>query len=161
MPRPTAGAFLCEPMGTFQETILIDAPPATVWSVLSDIGNIAAWNPGVVASRVTTESSEGEGACRHCDLGRNGYLEEKVVQWRPNEAITFRVVDTNMPFESCDIRFTLHQTGPDKTTVQLSPLYKLKYGPFGSIVDLLMVRGTYRRGMKGLLQGLKRQVESL
>ncbi len=146
-------------MGTFQESIVIKQPPAAVWAALADIGNIAAWNPGVQKSYITSDSAAGIGACRHCDLGGQNYLDEQVIDWRPDEAITFRVTETNMPFESCDIRFTLHPTGVGKTTVLLSPLYRLKFGVFGTLLDLLMIKRTYQNGMRSLLKGLKQHLE--
>ena len=146
-------------MGTFQETILIDRPPAAVWNALADIGNIAEWNPGVEKSYTTTEM-DGVGASRHCDLGGKNYLDEKVVAWQPNEAITFRITDTNMPFETCDIRFKLYPTGNGKTTVEVSPIYTLKMGVLGTILDAVFVGRIYKNGMRDLLKGLKQHVEA-
>jgi hypothetical protein len=39
-------------------------------------------------------------------------------------------------------------------------MYKIKYGPLGSLMDLVMVRRTYAQGMDNLLAGLKDYVES-
>ena len=70
-----------------------------------------------------------------------------------------RIVDTNMPFETADIRFTLSPVG-EQTEVSVSPVYQLKYGIFGRVLDQVMVKGQYQKGMKSLLQGLKAYVES-
>jgi len=67
-------------MGSFERSTRIEAPVASVWEVLADIGTIAEWNPGVVRSYVTG-SREGEvRAARHCDLGGKNYLAEEVVE---------------------------------------------------------------------------------
>jgi hypothetical protein len=66
---------------------------------------------------------------------------------------------TNLPFETADIRFSLRSDG-DHTIVTISPKYKLKYGPLGSFMDRIYVRGTYRKGVGNLLQGLKEHVEN-
>jgi hypothetical protein len=92
-------------------------------------------------------------------LGGKNYLDEEVVTWRENEAITFRVVGTNMPFDSADIRFTLIPSD-NQTVVTCSPLYKLKFGVAGSLLDRLFVERTYKNGMVGLLAGLKKHVEA-
>ncbi len=46
------------------------------------------------------------------------------------------------------------------TIATVSPDYQLKLGLVGRILDKLMVRAQYRKGMRGLLQGLKTHVET-
>lgn len=147
-------------MTTFATDIWIDAPLEHVWETLADIGSIHRWNPGVVASHATSESTSGLGATRYCDLGGRNYLHESVVHFEPGEALTMRVEDTNLPFESVDIRFTLTETDAG-TQVTVSPIYELKFGPMGALVDRLYVRRTYERGMAALLRGLKDHAEAI
>lgn len=146
-------------MTTFTTQITIDAPVDAVWRVLADVGEIHQWNPGVVHSHATSEAKSGLGAARYCDLGDNNYLKEEVVQHEPQSRLTMRITDTNMPFESADIHFTLHDRN-GQTMVAVSPEYVIKYGPLGAILDRLYVRQTYRKGMENLLQGLKGYVEN-
>ncbi len=75
------------------------------------------------------------------------------------QALTMRIVGTNLPFRSADIRFTLEDHGGE-TQVTVSPVYALKFGILGRVLDSLFVRRQYRRGMVNLLQGLKQNVES-
>jgi hypothetical protein len=70
-----------------------------------------------------------------------------------------RIIKSNMPFEHADIRFHLSEE-PDGTRVVVEPDYRLKYGPIGSLMDRLMVRRMYEKGMNALLRGLKRHVEA-
>ena len=146
-------------MGSFVTETNINAPVEQVWQTLSAIGDIYQWNPGVKASRTTSAQAKGYGATRFCDLGGENHLDEKVVAWQPNEKLTMRIVGTNLPFVTADIRFTLHPE-PDGTRVAVSPQYQLKYGLMGSLLDRLYVRRSYRRGMEALLVGLKRFVET-
>lgn len=146
-------------MGSFLVNTEINAPVEQVWDALSAIGDIYQWNPGVQASHTTSAQAEGIGATRFCDLGGSNYLDEEVVAWQPNEKLTMRIVGTNLPFATADIRFTL-QAGADGTTVAVSPQYQLKYGLLGNLLDILYVRRSYRRGMEALLAGLKRFVET-
>lgn len=55
-------------MSTLTKEIRIQAPKAAVWEVLADLGSISTWQPGVSASRSTSEEPGGEGATRHCDV---------------------------------------------------------------------------------------------
>ncbi len=140
-------------------TTVIDAPVAAVWRALSDIGRIADWNPGVRASRLISDQTVGTGTARHCDLGAGAYLREVVVKWEEHRALTMRIEDTNLPLRSADIRFSLAPEAAG-TRVRVSPLYHVKFGRLGRWLDRLAVRRTYRRGMRHLLEGLKRHVES-
>ena len=96
-------------MATFKTNITIQAPLERVWSMLADIGNIYQWNPTVKHSESTTESAQGLGAGRHCELGGNDYLDETVVEWEPNQRLTVRVTGTNLPLQRAYIRFDLSE----------------------------------------------------
>lgn len=145
-------------MSEFAESIDISASPEAVWSALADIGRIGEWNPGVFRSEQTSSGDVGVGATRHCDLGGKNYLDEEVTLFEPYQRMTIRISDTNLPFEFANIRFTLAPTNGG-TSVTVSPEYELKYGVIGRMLDSLIVRAQYRRGMQGLLQGLKTFVE--
>ncbi|MEN8143913.1 MAG: SRPBCC family protein [Gemmatimonadota bacterium] len=145
-------------MGSFAVSEQIEAPPPRVWSALADIGDIHRWNPGVRASHATTEQAGGLGARRHCKVGGRNYLDEEVVEWEDGSRLTMRVIGTNLPFKTADIRFRLDGNG-DATTVTVSPEYELKFGPLGRLMDRMMVRSQYEKGMRTMLAGLKREVE--
>ncbi|UCC53933.1 MAG: SRPBCC family protein [Anaerolineaceae bacterium] len=145
-------------MGSFATETKIEAPVNEVWQALGEIGDIYRWNPGVQASHTTSEQKAGLGATRFCDLGGKNYLDEEVVTWQPNEKLTMRITGTNLPFATADIRFTLRPEG-DATMVTVSPLYKLKYGVMGELLDRVYVRNSYQKGMEALLAGLKAHVE--
>lgn len=146
-------------MGTFAEQVTIKASIDAVWNVLADIGSIHHWNPGVVDSRATTDGAAGLGSSRRCELGGKNYLDEEVVEWVPKEALRMRIVGTNLPFKTADIRFTLEGRGKE-TLVTVSPTYRLKFGLLGTVLDAVFVRSQYRKGMINLLRGLKQHVES-
>ena len=146
-------------MKSFSENITINHSAASVWKALCSIGTIDQWNPGVEHSFISSTSETGVGACRRCELGGKNYLDEEVVEWIPEQKLTMRIVKTNLPFASADIKFELTQVD-DETRVSVTPIYKLKYGIVGSALDKLVVRSQYQKGMKDLLLGLKHHVES-
>lgn len=145
-------------MHTFSTETTIAAPVNKVWKVLADIGRIHQWNPGVIASHTTSDQPTGSGATRHCDLGGRNFLHEEVVEWQVQQKLTMRINDTNLPFKTADIRFTLQDKGTT-TIVTVSPIYQLKFGPFGRLFNHLYVEGSYKSGMEKLLSGLKDYVE--
>ena len=147
-------------MPRFSSQIRIAAPKEKVWEVLADLGGIYKWNPGVANSHATSESRQGEGATRHCDLqGKGDYLEERAFGWREGEGYKIDVYETNLPLKRNIVEFSLTSDG-DETIVTVSPDYELKFGPIGVIMDLLVARRQLRRGMEELLAGLKYHVET-
>jgi uncharacterized protein YndB with AHSA1/START domain len=144
-------------MSTFIETIEIHASAERVWDTLADVGTIADWNPSLLGSHATNEAN-GLGATRYCDIDGKQDLDEEVVRFEPMRAITFRITRSTLPFRSADIRFTLKKQA-ETTIVSVSPIYELKYGFVGRVLDRAFVSATYKRGMRDLLKGLKTRVE--
>lgn len=144
---------------SFERAVEVAAPVEAVWRVLAEIGEIHRWNPGVVESRLTTGQAEGLGAARYCDLGGGNYLVERVAAWEEGRALTMEVTETNLPLEDIFIRFHLEpsETG---TRVTLSPVYKVRFGPLGRLLDAVYLRRAYARGMEALLAGLRADVEA-
>ena len=147
-------------MSDFTTEIKIEAPVDRVWDTLADIGSIYEWNPGVKQSHVTTNYREGLGAGRHCDLGKKRFLDETVVDWEPHQRLTMRIVATNLPLKTADIRVALRPAGGG-TIVTVSPADALKFGLLGTLLDWLFVRPTYVEGMRAMLLGLKEYVEAM
>jgi len=145
-------------MGEFEEQIIVSASPEKVWDVLADIGNIYLWNPGVVQSKLTTPGEVSVGARRLCNLGGKNYLDEEVIEFDKPHKLTMRINDANLPFKTAEIRFTVEPQG-EKTIVKVSPKYQLKFGWLGRVLDTVIVRSQYRKGMQDLLRGLKKYVE--
>lgn len=144
-------------MPHFVERIEIAAPVEAAWRTLADIGEIARWNPGVVASRRLDAGPAGIDAQRRCELGGGRYLDETVIEFEPRRRLTFRITGTNLPL-TADIRFDLAATAGG-CTVGVSPDYPVRYGLLGRLLDLLLIRSAYRTGMRRLLAGLKDDVE--
>lgn len=149
-------------MASFKAEIKIDASKERVWEVLSDIGNIYQWNPSVTHSYSTSEEGSGEGATRHCDVQQGpikGYLEERAFDWREGEGYKIQVYDSSLPVKEIVVRFNLKADG-DHTVVEVSPEYQFKFGALGLVLDRLMFGPQFRKGMAGLLAGLKHYVET-
>lgn len=151
-------------MGSFSEQTIIEAPREQVWEVLAEIGSIERWNPGVKRSYATSAEPGGEGATRHCDLQRAngkpaGQLEERAFDWREMEGFRIEITESSLPFSSAVVSFSLADAGSG-TRVAVSPEYALRYGPAGRLLDALVVRRQYAKGMRALLAGLKGYVET-
>lgn len=142
---------------SFRVAIEIKAPIRDVWNVLADIGIIAQWHPGVIASKLTSKTI-GVGSSRHCDLKGDNFLDEQVIVWQPEKHLGFRIYKSNLPMRA-DIHFHLRAvTG--HTVVTVRPEYNLHYGLLGLLLDVLYFRQRYKAGMRALLTGLKRHLEA-
>lgn len=86
------------------------------------------------------------------------YLDEQVVTWKPEQHLTFRITKTNLPM-TADIHFSLTPTARG-TQVEVKPIYQVKHGLLGLLLDMFYVKRNYRKGMQTLLAGLKHHVEA-
>ena len=150
-------------MTSFSTSIKVNAPREKVWEVLSDLGSIYKWNPGVAHSHSTSDALDGEGATRHCDLQNGkmkiGYLEERAFDWHDGEGYTIDIYASNMPLSDSTVEFEIDSDGAE-TIVTVTPRYRVKYGPLGWLMNGLIGKRMYQNGMNELLSGLKYHVET-
>ena len=132
----------------------IPASRAAVWGVLADFPNIADWNSGVKKSFSTSESVEGVGAQRHCDLAPAGKLEETVVGWQPEEQLVIRIDSAaTLPIKTGEVTFSLVEDG-DFTATSVDYDFETKFGPIGSLMGP-MIEKQLTKGFTGFLDDLE------
>jgi uncharacterized protein YndB with AHSA1/START domain len=77
-----------------EESIEVEAPPAKVWSLLTDLPRMSSWSPQVVKTVVRGPVRLGT---RSYNLNRRGLLfwptRSKVVRFEPHQEFAFRVKD--------------------------------------------------------------------
>ncbi len=149
-------------MATSMLTVEIDAAPAEVWAVLADFGNIYTWNPGVKASHLTSDQTEGTGTARHCDLAPIGGVEEHVSTWEPERQMVIQLRGTGAtPITTGQVTFALTPLDDGlRTRVALTAQYVPRFGALGPALDSIMLRRRLLQGFRGLLAGLKHRVET-
>jgi uncharacterized protein YndB with AHSA1/START domain len=73
-------------------TTEIDAPPATVWALVSDLRNMARWSPQNVKTFLRGEPAVGT---KMININRRGLLfwptQSMIVRFEPEQEIAFRV----------------------------------------------------------------------
>ncbi len=128
--------------------------------MLADFGGIYRWNPGVKHSYSTSEINQGLLATRHCELPKgDDYLDERILEWREGESFQVEWYATNLPFHRSVVKFSIKAYG-NGTIVTVAPDYALKYGLLGRLLNKLVVRRIFRKGMEDLLTGLKYHIET-
>jgi hypothetical protein len=146
-------------MTVLENAIRIETTPDKVWSVLASLDALARYDPGVSKSEIVSAAKEGPGAARRCDLTPGGWFKERVVEWRPNEALSFELFECSLPVRRLRHGYTLVRDG-GATIVRQRMEYELKLGPLGKLLDAVMVRRKWNAGIQGFLAGLKRFAEA-
>ena len=130
----------------------IEASRDDVWAVLADFPSISTWNTGVKTSFSTSETVEGVGAKRHCDLAPAGTLEETIAEWEPGEKLVISIDSaTKIPVKSGRVTFLLADEGAPTT---ITYRYEPGFGPLGSLMGP-MIDKQLVRGFRGFLEELE------
>jgi ligand-binding SRPBCC domain-containing protein len=145
-------------MTLLKNTIHIDAPPERVWAALSRLDALHEFDPGIERSELRSNEAEGMGASRHCDLRGGGWFRDRVTVWQPDREIEFELQECSLPVRRLRHHYTLT---PERngTRVDQQQEYDLKYGFFGGLLDVLVVRRKWDAGIKRFFVGLKTYVE--
>ena len=88
-----------------------------------------------------------------------GYLEERATDRRDRQGFKIDIYESNLPIRRSVVEFSIKADG-EGMLVTVTPDYALKYGPIGWLMDLLIARRQYKKGMEELLAGLKYYVET-
>lgn len=72
-------------------SLVIDAPPAQVWSILSNFHEVDRWAKPVDRVLNTGIASRGLGARRRCEVRGIGNIDEVIVAWEPERLLAYDV----------------------------------------------------------------------
>lgn len=164
MPRPASRyrQGMTDPGTVLEETIDIDAPPATVWKLVTDLPRMAQWSPQVVRTIV-----RGDGiklGTRLLNINRRGFMfwptRSAVVRFEPEREFAFRIME-NLTIWSFSLEATRTGTrllqrreSPEGTSKVSSTMVKALLG--GQESFQLELRG----GMKQTLRRIKADAEN-
>ena len=143
-------------MPTVTGEIHIDSPKEKVWAVLADLATVRHFNPGVTNAYYISDTKEGVGASRRCDLVDGGYVLERASEWKPGEAYTLEIYEGTTPFQNADGAFTV-KDDRQGTIVSLTLGFELRVD---APVDPQEVEQQYRELIPAVLAGLKHYVET-
>lgn len=146
-------------MTTLHHQVRIEAPVEAVWrAVAGDLTAVQHYNKQVSSARLLNELTQGLGAARRCELIPKGFVEERVWEWRPNAAIGLEVTASEWPIVFMRWKTKLKTVGA-ATIVEQELNYKLRFGPFGALMDALILRRKLDQGVRVVFEDLKRYVE--
>jgi len=145
-----------------EATIDIDASPAQVWALVTDVKRMAEWSPQVF--RCTIKGDGVQQGTRFSNLNRQGLLfwptKGKVVRFDPHRDFAFRIAENRTiwsfelePLPGGGTRVTQRRELPDGiSTISLS-LTKVALGGIDKFTDRL------RDGMHATLERIKAEAE--
>jgi uncharacterized protein YndB with AHSA1/START domain len=144
-----------------EATIEIDSPPSEVWSLVSDLRNMARWSPQVLRTFVRTPVAEGS---TMVNVNRRKLLvwptRAKVVRFVPEREIAFRIKENFTvwsyqvePIPSGGTRLTSRREAPQGISDLSIGLTKRALGGVDVFTEEL------RRGMQETLEKIKADAE--
>lgn len=147
-------------MTTLYNEITIDVPVQKVWDILSSVEKLEKYDPTVKSTVALSQSKQGVGAIRRVTMvdGKN-WFEEEVTESSPYENLVFELTSCSFPVHNLKHSYSFEQLG-EKTKVKQVMNYLTKYGVFGMLLDLLIMRKQSDRGIKLFFKGLKSYTES-
>lgn len=145
-------------MGRLEGSIEVKASLEDVFSYISEGLNTPSWHPSIKKTRRNTEGPLSVGSRLEVEAvlaGRRFVWEQQVVGFAANDH--FRDAILSGPFERFEdwARFERTPTGTKRT---FAVDYRLKGGPVGTVLDLLVFR---RRARRHHAEAMKRAKEIL
>jgi uncharacterized membrane protein len=148
-------------MTGFKKQITIEKPIAKVWEIVSDLGKIDRFHPGVRKSYYTNSLERGFGAARICELQPSGKILETVKQWKEGEGFLLQIepIEKAPPVKNFEGDFELKEIGSERTQISVIIKYNMKLGAIGVLLNKLIIQSKMESGIDSLLSGLKLHAE--
>lgn len=147
-------------MSTITRTLAVNASHAHTWNIIKDFGGVHRWHPSVETSPLLSSNNEGLGAKRVCNFYDGTHVAEEVVEYRDGEFLSIELSDFSMPLKRAHANIHVRKLGAQKTEVEFSMDYDVKYGPMGWVMDKAMIQPMMGKLFAQVLKGLGHHVET-
>ena len=148
-------------MTTAKVTRTINASSSKIWTVLSDFSNIQIFHPNVLDVDQLSQVDRGLGAERRCNFYTGGSVVEKIISWDDErQFFTCTVTEIAAPIRDVTAGMRVNTIDSHHSEVQIEMTYVPKWGVFGKILDVLVLRMAMRSTFNKVLKGLKHHVET-
>lgn len=145
-------------MTTIHHEVLAACPPKRVWALLGDLEAVQHYNPGVRHAAIEGAQRTGVGARRSCELVPKGRVVERVIHWEDGRAIGLELDEHDWPidFMRWVTRIEPHE-GDTRITQSLE--YQVKFGPFGWLLDRIVMKRKLTATLDAVFASLARHAE--
>jgi len=147
-------------MAILQNDILIHASIEKIWDILTDLEKLDKYDPTVKKSTLLSANKTNIGAMRKVEMrdGKN-WFDEKITVYKPYEVLTYELTACSFPIHQLRHSYRFEKAGA-QTKVNQVMEYTVKFGWFGKLLDMLMIRRQSDKGIKKFFAGLKSFAES-
>jgi hypothetical protein len=145
-------------MTTIRHEIRAECPPERLWALLSDLEAVARYNPAVRSARVRGGQQTGVGAERSCELLPKGTVVERVTHWEEGRAVGLEVAESDWPVHY--MRWvTRLEPAPTGSVITQTLEYQVKFGPFGWLMDQLVMKRKLTTTLDSVFDSLVKHAE--
>ena len=145
----------------YERTLEIDATSDEVWAVLGRFMHIDEFAPEIVSVDALTDGKDGIGSKRRNNFKNGTSLVEEVTEWEPKRR--YRVSSSemsSMPLHEAYSAISVEPTDNGRSMVTWDFDYRVKFGPFGWLLGMTMMKVMMGRIVDGNLKGLADKVQS-
>ncbi len=148
-------------MSSQKYTHIINAPSSKIWAALSDFSNIQMFHPNVQDVDQLSEVDRGLGAARRCNFYSGGSAVEKIISWDDErQFFTCTVTEIAAPILDVTAGMGVEKIDSHRSKVHIEMNYVPKWGIFGKILNVLVMRFAMQSTFNKVLKGLELHVET-
>ena len=142
-----------------QNSRLIHAALAPTWTAVSEMKALLDWHPNVAKVVLESDHNTGVGASRRITFQNGKGVVETIVEQSEREFVTMDLSESP-PLEKALVTIRLAEKSAKETEVTFSIDYRVKYGPVGWLMGVLMMNRVFRKVFGVSLAGLAYHLET-
>lgn len=136
----------------------VQASPAQVWALISDLTTVDRYHPMVKSVDLLSDEPSGLAASRRCNFHDGSDVREEVVAVEDGERIHISLSEFSMPMKQLEAEWRVASRSDGTTDVTFEISYLMKMGFVGKALGATAVRGKLRKMMSSVLSGLDRHL---
>lgn len=150
-------------MSRVEDSVEIAARPETIWDYVQDYHHRREWDTTVTSWEPATGDRIGKGVTvRARSAGPLPFEYEAVyVSFEPYRVSAVKMTRPigNVPFARSAGSWRYQDAGDGRTRFSMTLEYKLKWGLFGRLLDVMLMRPAIQRSIRTSLANLKRRID--
>jgi hypothetical protein len=136
-------------------TIEVNVPLEVAWTRITKLDDVSEWSDDVLEAHYRTETQQGVGAARLCEVRGVGQLDEEVVEWEEQAKMTLRIKGMPAIVREALGTWALEKVTANRTRVTTTMSIQTAFGPLGWLVENLALRSKLDTSLSHLQAGFK------
>lgn len=140
---------------------LVSHPASTVWALIDDFADTAAYHPFVERSFAVNGRTTGLGATRQCDMYSGQSVQETITVYAPAaRRYALELTQGDMPLNHLGVEVEVCDEGDGHTTLKYHFALAPKFGPLGWVMAKTMMIPQFKKMIGQLIEGVDRHLET-